>query len=75
MDSLKKLIIPAVLVVCVVGAQKVKQEVDKLYADYRETRSKVHKLIDESQQIADGIKKVIDSLKRVRTLEESFDEK
>lgn len=74
MDSLKKLIIPAVLVVCVVGGQKVKQEYDKLVADYRETRGKVHQLIEDSQQVAERIKSVLDSLKRVKSLEGNFDE-
>lgn len=73
-ESLKKLIIPAVLVVCVVGGQKVKQEYDKLVADYRETRGKVHQLIEDSQQVAERIKSVLDSLKRVRSLEENSDE-
>ena len=74
METLKKLIIPAVLVVCVVGGQKVKQEYDKLVADYRETRGKVHQLIEDSQQVAERIKSVLDSLKRVKSLEGNFDE-
>lgn len=74
MDTFKKLLLPALFVVCFLGAQKVKQEYDKLMSDYRETRAKVHNLIEESQKIADGINRVIDSLKRVRSLEGSSDE-
>jgi hypothetical protein len=73
-DIAKKLVLPILFVVCFLGAQKVKQEYDRLMVDYRETRSKVHELIDESRKIADGINKVIDSLKRVRSLEGSSDE-
>lgn len=74
MDTLKKFVLPALFVVCFLVAQTVKQEYDKLMSDYRETRAKVHNLIDESQKIADGINRVIDSLKRVRSLEGSSDE-
>lgn len=75
MDTVKKLVLPALFVVCFLGAQKVKQEYDKLMVDYRETRAKVHNLIEESQEIVAGINKVIDSLKRVRSLEEgSYEE-
>jgi len=66
----QRFVLPMLLVFCVVCGTKLKTEYDRLVVGYEETKQRVDQLIEESHKVAESVNRVLDTIRRVRALEE-----
>ena len=67
-----RFLLPLVLVACVILGSQVKKEYDRLVVGYEQTKQQVDALIEESHRVAESVNRVLDSIRRVRALEEEM---
>jgi hypothetical protein len=68
--NLSRYLLPILLVFCVIVGSHVKGEYDRLVTGYEATKQRVDQLIDESKKVAESVNRVLDSIQRIKALEE-----